>query len=234
MKFLLIEKSGSLKEVSSKNKIKISELYKKCKFRNENNFSSRNIWQYNNIFISLFSKDKGRANTENKYELPPPVDSKLYFGTMIVIAHENKVRCDDEITDMTIDMWNDFYNKAMGGFESLGEEDTFSEEEQHPKEDLTKNGYLKDGFVVDDNEEIDLDDEDDDYIPDCDDITSESSDISMTQEELEAAYGGDSDDEEEKHEEDDYADNEEEDEDEDEDEEDNEDSELEEEEYIYK
>ena len=38
--------------------------------------------------------------------------------------------------------------------------------------------------------------DDEDYIPDCDDITSESSEVSMTQEELEAAYGGDSEDEE--------------------------------------
>ena len=232
MKYLLIEKNGELKEVSSKNKIKISELYKKCKFRNSNNFDNRNIWSYNGIFLSLFAKDSGRASTENKFELPPPVDNKLYFGTMIVIANKKKdYSFEDDIVDMTKEMWDDFYNKAMGGFESLGDEDEYSEEEQHPKEDLTENGYLKDGFVVDDDEDVEIDDDDDeDYIPDCDDITSESSETSMTQEELEAAYGGGSEDEMN----DDDDDEEEEEDEEDEEEDDDEDSELEEEEYIYK
>ena len=60
MKILLIEKNGDLKEASSKNKIKIDDLYKKCKFRNSNNFDNRNIWSYNEIFLSLFAKDSGR------------------------------------------------------------------------------------------------------------------------------------------------------------------------------
>ena len=40
------------------------------------------------------------------------------------------------------------------GFEDLGESDSFSEEEVIPKELQTKDGYLKDGFVVDDDDEI--------------------------------------------------------------------------------
>ena len=229
MKVLIIEKNGDLKEVSTKTKIKIDELYKKCKFRNTNNFGSRNIWSYNGIFISLFAKGKGRASTENKYELPPPLDSKLYFGNMVVIAHKRKdYNFEDEIIDMTKEMWESFYNKAMGGFESLGDEDSFSEEEEHPKEDLTKNGYLKDGFVVDDDAELETDEDDEDYIPDCDDISSHSSDVSMTQEELEAAYGNDSEVEEEEEEDEEYDDDDE------EEDENKSDSELEEESYIYK
>ena len=236
MKILLIEKNCEIKEVSTKNKITIDELYKKCKFRNSKNFDNRNIWSYDDIFISLFAKDSGRASTENKYELPPPVDSKLYFGNMLVIAHTKKdFNLEGSIIDMTKEMWDNFYNKAMGGFESLGEEDEYSEEEVHPKENLTKNGYLKDGFVVDDDEDIDDDDDDEeeeeDYIPDCDEITSESSEVSMTQEELEAAYGGDSDDGEDKEESDDGDD---EDEEYEKDSDEDIDSELEEEKYIYK
>jgi len=233
MKVLIIEKNGDLKEVYTKNKIKIDELYKKCKFRNTNYFDNRNIWGYNGIFISLFAKDKGRASTENKYELPPPIDSQLYFGNMVVIANKNKdYYAEDEIIDMTKEMWEDFYKKAMGGFESLGDEDSFSEEEEHPKEDLTKNGYLKDGFVVDDDLEIESEEEED-FIPDCDDITSESSEVSMTQEELEAAYGCDSEDEEKEKKDEDEDEDEDEDDEEYEDE-DESDSELEEESYIYK
>ena len=152
---------------------------------------------------------------------------------MVVIANKNKdYYAEDEIIDMTKEMWEDFYKKAMGGFESLGDEDSFSEEEEHPKEDLTKNGYLKDGFVVDDDLEIESEEEED-FIPDCDDITSESSEVSMTQEELEAAYGCDSEDEEKEKKDEDEDEDEDEDDEEYEDE-DESDSELEEESYIYK
>ena len=40
--------------------------------------------------------------------------------------------------------------KSFGGFESLGEEDSSEDElENVPEEMKTKDGYLKDGFVVD-------------------------------------------------------------------------------------
>ena len=38
-----------------------------------------------NNYISIYCKDKGRANSENKYDLPPPLDSNLYFGNMAFI-----------------------------------------------------------------------------------------------------------------------------------------------------
>ena len=37
----------------------------------------------------MYSKNTGRANTENKYELPPPVDSDLYFDALIKRLQEN-------------------------------------------------------------------------------------------------------------------------------------------------
>jgi hypothetical protein len=35
----------------------------------------------------VYAKNTGRANTENKYELHPPLDKDLYFGYIAIISH---------------------------------------------------------------------------------------------------------------------------------------------------
>ena len=225
MKIILIERNSDIKEISTKNKIDVTELYKKCKFRNANDFDKRATWSFDGSYISIYAKDSGKSKTENKTELPPPIDTPLYFGSILVLRHSEEEITETNIIDMTKNIWDNFYEKSMGGSESLGDEDSYSEEEIHPPEDLTKEGYLKDGFVVPDGEE---EIEDDDYVSEIDDISSEVSDVSMTQEELEAAYGADSEEEEEEEDDEEIK------EDEDDEELEELDSELDEEEYIYK
>jgi len=68
------------------------------------------------------------------------------------------------------------YEKLFGGFEDLTmtaieDENEIDELENIPKEKKTKNGYLKDGFVVDssDTDEDEDASDDDDEEDDCDD-----------------------------------------------------------------
>lgn len=89
--------------------------------------------------IHLYAKKRGKAGTENKYEFPPPVESVLYFGKCLLVNPSG---------DLTIEMWHEFYESIMQ-FESI--EETESEPEELPEGEYT-NGYLKDGFVVSDNE----------------------------------------------------------------------------------
>ncbi len=101
--------------------------------------SLRHSWKTPNGEIQLYAKKKGRAGNENKYEFPPPIDSELYFGKCLLV---------NTVGDLTIEMWHDFYEKIMQ-FEDI--ENTESEEEEMPEGEYT-NGYLKDGFIVSDNE----------------------------------------------------------------------------------
>ncbi len=68
------------------------------------------------------------------------------------MAHDDN---DIEI-DLSVEEWESFYEELFGGFENLA--DTVKEDEEEkdeletvPKELKTKSGYLKDGFVVEDN-----------------------------------------------------------------------------------
>ncbi len=173
---VVIDKKTNKKKVNVN--VCLKDYYKKCGFRNDKNFELRNSWKVKdegeNKYVSVFAKNNGRANSENKFELPPPLDNELYFGSILIVLHKEKEKYElEDLEDLTIEKWEKFYGKLYGGFEDLGEEDSYSsEEEEIDPEMLTKDGYSKeDGFVVDSDEEIIDDDgeeedvEEEEYIP---------------------------------------------------------------------
>jgi len=153
MKIVVIKKNGTLCDLDWRKNIDLKSIYKKAGFRKENDFGKRHTWKIKeNDFISVYSKNTGRANTENKYELPPPVDSDLYFGKLIIIRHSEQNPTAENCLDLTTEEWKTIYEKLMGGFEDVDDNEEESEEEYVNPEDLTKQGYEKDGFVVEDGE----------------------------------------------------------------------------------
>lgn len=192
---VLITKGGSVKTQKIKD-MKLETIYKKCKFRNDNNFDKRHTWKLKKSFITIYAKDNGRAGQENKYDLPPPIDSVLYFGTIAIIHHEEEIPTDESIKDITKENWIKFYNKAMGGFDDLDEEEEEEEEEVIPKEFLSKQGYSKeDGFVVEDSDtqstEKDEDISEEEFVDETDTDTSDKEE--NEEEDEEAIYGNESD-----------------------------------------
>ena len=150
-------------------------LYKKCGFNSSEDFERRHTWSYSGSYLSLYSKNIGKARTENKYDCPPPCDKPedLYFGTLVIIKHSSEEPDISEIENLEVSQWETFYDVAFGGFESLGDEDSSDDElEEIPKEMKTKDGYLKDGFVVDTASS------DDDCLPQQNDNSSSESDAS--------------------------------------------------------
>uniref|UniRef100_A0A6C0ARN2 Uncharacterized protein n=1 Tax=viral metagenome TaxID=1070528 RepID=A0A6C0ARN2_9ZZZZ len=177
---LIVEKNGDIKESVIKN-FKESELYKKAGFKTGDGFKVQANWNIEadeintmSYSISVYGKLNGKANQENKFEFPPPIDSTLFFGNCIIV---NKV--DDEPVSLTSKEWDSIYEYLYGGFEDIGDEDSDDYSEDDDEDDgkpRTKSGYVKDGFVVDDDEvtvesssdedeEEDEDDDDEEEIP---------------------------------------------------------------------
>jgi len=153
MKVVVIEKNGTLCDLDWKKNIDLKSIYKKAGFRKNNDFAKRHTWKIKeDDFVSVYAKNTGRANTENKYELPPPVDSDLYFGKLVIIRHSEQNPTVENCLDLTAEGWKTIYEKLMGGFEDLDNDEEKSEEEYVNPEDLTKQGYEKDGFVVEDGD----------------------------------------------------------------------------------
>ena len=232
MKIVIIEKTGKVKTQSVKS-LTLDELYKKCKFPKSKDFGKRHTWKYQNHFVSVYSKGSGRAGHENKYELPPPIDSKLYFGNMAIVQHEKKEPCDESVMETTKEEWEKIYNHLMGGFDDLDEEEEEEEIEEIPTEFLSKQGYSKEsGFIVEDSDSLSSEKEDEsegEFITETETETdTELSDKEDGEENEEALFGKESD----------CEDNEEDDEDivsevSSEEEDAGEDSELSQEEYKY-
>ena len=168
---IIIEKNGDIKEQNIKNGEK-SELYKKAGFKNNKGFVLQTTWSLDlnskSYNIELYGKVEGGAKQENKYEFPPPVDSVLYFGNCILINTN-----DTEILNLNKKEWKEIYVVLYGGFEDLDDDGNDGNDDEDELDDidgvlLTKDGYEKDGFVVD-KDDTDMSDEEDDE----EDVSSE-------------------------------------------------------------
>lgn len=172
---IIVEKSGNLKSLNVKD-YKEEELYKKCGFKKGEDFVKQTEWTAKfdgkRYHIYVFAKTEGKTNSENKYDFPPPIDTKLFFGSCAIVA---KLKNNDGtfyVTDLSIPLWKKIYEKLFGGFEDLNataaeDENEEDELENVPKDKKTKHGYLKDGFVIDSDES-----ENDDYS--CSDLSDNS------------------------------------------------------------
>lgn len=163
---IIVEKVGSLKSLTIKD-YKEEELYKKCGFKKPDGFSKQTEWGIKldgkKYVVALFAKTEGKANTENKYDFPPPVDTTLFFGSCLLVSSVKKDDGSLGLVSLSVEQWDKMYEKLFGGFEDLAAtcaEDEAEEDELDniPASKKTKQGYLKDGFVVDSDS-----DEKDDY-----------------------------------------------------------------------
>jgi hypothetical protein len=155
---IIIDKGGSLKTLTVKD-YKVEDLYKKCGFKKADGFELQVEWPVKlngqKYLLQMYGKLDGKANMENKYDFPPPVDKKLYFGACAVVGLVRDDSNNVDYINLSIELWNKLYEKLFGGFDDLAltcneDEDEEDELEDIPKHMKTKTGgYLKDGFVVD-------------------------------------------------------------------------------------
>lgn len=161
LSIIIIDKSGVIKSLNIKD-YKEEDLFKKAGFKKADGFLKHTIWpvkidgtKYN---IAMYGKLDGKANMENKYDFPPPIDTKLFFGACVLVgssASDINVTKEKTLCNLSLDLWNKIYEKLFGGFENLAvtaaeDEDEEDELAAIPASKKTKKGgYLKDGFVVD-------------------------------------------------------------------------------------
>lgn len=151
MHVVIVDKTGTLKNAECKD---MSTLYKKCGFKSDSGFCKHGEFkvkvQGNAYVVSVYGKINGKAGTENKYDFPPPIDHTLFFGACALVAHTS-----GQLVGLQVPLWELMYERLFQGFEDLAatalqdemEEDELDHIPSHMK---TKEGYLKDGFVVDD------------------------------------------------------------------------------------
>ena len=155
---IIVDKSGTIKSLNVK-EYKEEDLFKKAGFKKEDGFVKHTVWpvkidgqKYN---VAMYGKLDGKANMENKYDFPPPIDTKLFFGACVLVATISDKGKEQQLHNLSVELWEKMYEKLFGGFENLALTAVEDEEEEDellaiPASKKTKKGgYLKDGFVVD-------------------------------------------------------------------------------------
>jgi hypothetical protein len=168
---IIVSITGSLSEcvVETNKETTLDELTtilsKKCGYKKPDGFSCYHTYKYKNkskskkigngasmVYIDVWCKTDGRAGQENKYDLPPPIDEIIIFGKIALVARVDK----ENACDLSNETWNKIYEKLFGGFEDLA---ATAREDDNEIDELafihaskkTANGYLKDGFGVEDS-----------------------------------------------------------------------------------
>jgi hypothetical protein len=160
---VIVDKTGTLKSLNVKD-YKEEELFKKCGFKKVDGFVKHTVWPIKidgqKYYVAMYGKLDGKANMENKYDFPPPIDTKLFFGACALVATTTNTTNttnskEPHLCNLSVELWSQMYEKLFGGFENL----TLTAAEDDDEEDelaaipaskkTKKGGYLKDGFVVD-------------------------------------------------------------------------------------
>lgn len=189
LSIIIVDKGGSLKTLAVK-VYNVEELYKKCGFKKSDGFNLQVEWPVKldgqRYLIQMYGKLDGKANMENKYDFPPPIDKNLYFGSCALVGMLRDDTNNRSHINLSIELWNKIYEKLFGGFEDLSSTCKEDEEEEDELENIPNNmktkkgGYLKDGFVVDSS-----DTEEDVYVSEEDETPTEESETDDDEQELE-------------------------------------------------
>jgi len=68
---------------------------------------------FGELTLTVWGWKEGKAGTENKHELPPPLDKVLLFGDVVVGAAATE---DGAVHGFTVAQWDKFYKDAFKGF----------------------------------------------------------------------------------------------------------------------
>lgn len=171
--FVVVGKNKDIKErtlpVDDFATAETTELFKKCGYKKAEGFAKRATWRNVKVkdghgasvklTVSCYGRVKGRAGNENAYDLPPPVDTTLFFGSLALVAFVETPAGGLAPVSMPTKLWDKVYETLFGGFEDLADTAAADEAEEDelesvPAEMKTKDGYLKDGFVVDEGDSV--------------------------------------------------------------------------------
>jgi DNA-directed RNA polymerase subunit M/transcription elongation factor TFIIS len=102
--------------------------------------------------LYVFGYTTGKAGTENKHELPPPHDTVLCFGDLIMLASKDAKSWSTPVPLKTDD-YEAFYTRAFGGFDELDSDEEEEAEEAEEAEEVEAEEEEEEEEEVEEEEE---------------------------------------------------------------------------------
>lgn len=86
-------------------------------------------YKYKTLTLFLFGYTTGKAGNENKHEFPPPHDTTLAFGDIMLIASKDENSFTNPVVFKEED-YETFYSRAFGGFDDIDEDENDDEDDE--------------------------------------------------------------------------------------------------------
>jgi DNA-directed RNA polymerase subunit M/transcription elongation factor TFIIS len=149
-------KSGKLTIKSETTGCQLSDIQTYLKKKKAPTQIGTYAWKSNTLF--LFGYTDGKAGTENKHELPPPHDTQLIFGDIVVLLSKDK-RSFAKPLPIKQDDYETFYTQMFEGFESLDEDEADADADADVDEDVIQDELADEAHVDDESVADDLEDD---------------------------------------------------------------------------
>lgn len=159
---LLLTAKGEVKQAKctlSGTELCVADIQKYLKKKTEPEYIGS--YGYKSKYLHLFGYQTGKAGTENKHELPPPHDSMLLFGDILIVVTLSENSYSQPIPFKPED-YEAFYTHAFGGFDDLdedGEEEEDLEEEIEEELEDKKEAEVEEGEAEEVEEEVEEEEE---------------------------------------------------------------------------
>ena len=124
-------------KVSLNNDKELSLKHIQTYFKKKTEVEVLGTYPYKNVTLYLFGFTKGKAGTENKHELPPPHDTTLAFGDIMLVAAKSETSYASPV-HFKVEDYEQFYSKTFGGFEDLDNEDDEDDVEEFEEEEVAE------------------------------------------------------------------------------------------------
>jgi DNA-directed RNA polymerase subunit M/transcription elongation factor TFIIS len=124
---VVLVQNGEVKQTKIPSKdVSLEAIQKVLKSKQEIDLVATYEWDNNYIF--MFGAIDGKAGTENQHELPPPHDSNLIFGDILVIVSTEKNYTNPVI--FTTLNYEKFYQHVFEGFDDSDDDEEVVDEEE--------------------------------------------------------------------------------------------------------
>jgi transcription elongation factor S-II len=128
--------------------------------------SNLGTFPYSGMTLTLFGYTTGKAGTENKHDLPPPLDAELYFSDILLVASKEADSWENPVS-FSLEEYEKFYQKAFGGFDDVesdedddsDDEEEALEEEEEEEKPVKKKVAEEEGVPEDEQEDEDEEEE---------------------------------------------------------------------------
>lgn len=152
----IIIQNDSYNEINIKN-ISEENIYKKCNFKNNNNFKKIKSWIYENDIIELWAKDKGLSNSENNNIIFKKlnIDINIYGRAICILKNENtykSLNIKTFINYFKLDNENTIKLEEINNEENEEDEYDNNEENEILKEEIINEELTYDVYEYSDDE----------------------------------------------------------------------------------